>query len=159
MCPSLTLVGTSTNVHILSRLIPYLMITGIYGSSKSAATTISEVLRLELKPLGVRVITGLIGGVETPIHQNAGDLVLPETSYYHSVKDVISEIHSGAKKAAQPVDVTARAIAGDIVNGKSGRIWRGSFSSTLGWLASLLPYSALVFMVSSDKKLENVQAP
>lgn len=121
---------------------------------------ISEVLRLELQPLGIRVVTGMVGGVETPIHQNSGDLVLPETSYYKAVKDVISKVNAGdAKPRSQPVDVTARSIANDIVNGKSGKIWRGGLASILGWVASVVPYSVLVSIVSNGKELERVPVP
>lgn len=121
---------------------------------------ISEVLRLELQPLGIRVVTGMIGGVETPIHQNSGDLALPANSYYKSVKDVISDVNRGAKKPnAQPVDVTARAIANDIVGGKSGKIWRGGMASILSWVSSLVPYSVLVSIVSNGKELGKIEAP
>lgn len=137
------------------------MVAGVYSSSKSAATMISETLRLELKPLGVRVITGMIGAVDTPIHQKAGELVLPDKSYYHGVKDIISKVASGELKASsQPAEVTGRKVAGDIVEGKSGRIWRGGFASILGWLtATLLPYPILVAVLSNDKKLGDVKAP
>lgn len=40
---------------------------GIYFASKAAANSISETLRLEMKPLGVRVVTAMVGAVTTPL--------------------------------------------------------------------------------------------
>ncbi|RYP74976.1 hypothetical protein DL771_002624 [Monosporascus sp. 5C6A] len=49
-------------------LIPW---GGIYSSSKAAVKQLSEILRVELEPLGVRVVTALIGAVDTQIFANS----------------------------------------------------------------------------------------
>lgn len=43
---------------------------GLYHSSKAAVTILSETLRLELAPLGVTVITGMLGSIRTNFHSN-----------------------------------------------------------------------------------------
>lgn len=43
----------------------------------------SETLRVEMKPLGVRVVTVMCGSANTPIFNKAnGQLQLPDNSYY-----------------------------------------------------------------------------
>ncbi|KAK6066088.1 short chain dehydrogenase [Seiridium cupressi] len=58
--------------------------TGIYNSSKAATTKLSEGLRIELAPLGVRVVAVMLRGVETTGNDpaNKNDLELPVGSYY-----------------------------------------------------------------------------
>ncbi|KAK0625508.1 putative short-chain dehydrogenase/reductase [Bombardia bombarda] len=130
---------------------------GIYSSSKVAARRISETLRIELAPLGVRVITCMAGAIHTPIHTNAGELRLPEGSYYTVVRDTISKQREGAMKpGAQTPDVTAKSIVNDIVAGKSGEIWRGGLSSLVRYLAALVP-GVLEYIINGDKDLPLVK--
>ncbi|KAI1781437.1 hypothetical protein F4818DRAFT_436629 [Hypoxylon cercidicola] len=44
---------------------------GIYNTSKAAVKQLSEVLRVELETLGVRVVTVLIGAVDTTMFANS----------------------------------------------------------------------------------------
>jgi 1-acylglycerone phosphate reductase len=62
---------------------------GIYNASKAALIAASEGWRLELAPLGVRVITLITGGIATNFLTNLQTVELPEDSYYICVKDVI----------------------------------------------------------------------
>ncbi|KAK8047613.1 NADPH-dependent 1-acyldihydroxyacetone phosphate [Apiospora saccharicola] len=79
---------------------------GIYSTSKAAAKQLSEVLRVELEPLGVRVVTAIIGAVDTPIFENShpGPLKMPSTSYCEPIRPFISEIREGKK---QPEGLTS----------------------------------------------------
>ncbi|KAF5015382.1 hypothetical protein F66182_13309, partial [Fusarium sp. NRRL 66182] len=113
---------------------------GIYNSSKAATALISETLRLELAPLGVRVITAMVGGVNTKFFADRSDLTLPQESYYRPILDKIDHENKGLQytpSMKQDVDVFARNIVNDVVGGKSGLVWRGK-SSSMAWLASVL---------------------
>jgi 1-acylglycerone phosphate reductase len=131
-------------------------LAGVYGSSKIAAQRLSDTLRIELEPLGIKVITGMIGAIHTPIHDNAGDLHLPEGSYYHVVKETIRKQRQGQMKpGSETPEQTAKNIVADIVNGKTGPIWRGGMASTVRYLAALLP-GVLGYIVNGDKGLKDV---
>ncbi|KAJ5557155.1 NAD(P)-binding protein, partial [Penicillium frequentans] len=108
---------------------------GIYTSSKSAITTISETLRLELAPIGINVLTVMVGTVTTSFHSNEPEVSLPSSSIFLGVRDTIAQWASGqAGPRGCPVQTFADSIVDDIM-GKSGMIWRGP-NSTLLWFAS-----------------------
>lgn len=130
---------------------------GTYGSSKAAATLLSETLRLELGPLGVRVITVMTGIVDTPINAKQGELVLPENSYYRVVKDRIAVFRDGsAYPTKQHPDVIAKNIVKDVVGGSSSYTWRGQ-SASLAWFCfTFIPNRLLVYILNNDKGLADV---
>jgi short-subunit dehydrogenase len=62
---------------------PYL---GLYVSSKAAIQMASDTLRVELRPLGVNVITGMVGMVESKFHDNLAEVVVKDDSLYKSAE-------------------------------------------------------------------------
>ncbi|KAK3327467.1 putative short-chain dehydrogenase/reductase [Cercophora scortea] len=133
--------------------------SGIYNSSKAAEVSISESLRLELAPLGVRVLTAMVGAVHTPIHDKAGALNLPETSYYQAAQKVIADQRAGVLKTnSQAVDVTARSLVRDVESGRVGKVWRGGLASTVRYSVRLLPRGILERAANRVKGLEIVRA-
>lgn len=103
---------------------------GIYGSSKAALNSISETLRLELRPLGIKVITAMVGHISTNFDSNNSNWTgLPDTSHYKSIEAQISrtargEIGNGKSK----VEDLARQLVDDVVVGggvEGGQVWRG----------------------------------
>ncbi|KAK0629350.1 hypothetical protein B0T17DRAFT_488736 [Bombardia bombarda] len=134
--------------------------SGIYTSSKAAASRISETLRIEMAPLGVKVQTQMVGAVHTPIHVNSGELVLPEKSYYRQVFDVISAQRKGDLKAgSQPAAKTAKNIVSDIVNGRTGQNWRGGLASAVWFVTSFLPGWLIQYLASANSKLDTIPQP
>jgi 1-acylglycerone phosphate reductase len=130
---------------------------GVYSSSKVAAKQISETLRIELQPLGVTVITAMIGAVHTPIHDKAGELVLPEGSYYQSVRETINDQRKGmTKPGSQQVDVTAKNLVNDIVAGRAGLVWRGGTATLVRYLVWLLPSGLFEHVVNDGRGLNKV---
>ncbi|EED21431.1 short-chain dehydrogenase/reductase, putative [Talaromyces stipitatus ATCC 10500] len=130
---------------------------GIYNSSKAATTLLSETLRLELSPLGVRVITAMTGAVNTQFFADRTDLILPETSYYQPIRDVIDRENKGLIYTnKQDVDVYAKNLVNDIVSGKSGLVWRGQSSSMAWLLSAILPGRLLAYLVNGDKGLDEL---
>jgi 1-acylglycerone phosphate reductase len=143
---------------------PYLFVdtdaaTGVYSSSKVAAKQISETLRVELQPLGVTVITAMVGAVHTPIHDKAGELVLPAGSYYQSVRETINDQRKGLKKpGSQEVDVTAKNLVNDIVAGRAGLVWRGGTATLVRYLGWLLPSGLFEHVVNDGRGLKQVHS-
>lgn len=136
---------------------------GLYDSSKAAVTIISETMRLELAPLGVTVVTGMLGNIESNFHTNDSWQGLSESSRYKSVEPQITKTAEGKlgpkKKKA---DDFARRFVNDVLSGASGQIWRGTMAQTtriIGHHAPasvldrmLLPSSGLVDMTKKASK-------
>jgi 1-acylglycerone phosphate reductase len=136
----------------------------MYTSSKAALTQASEAWRLELAPLGVRVITLMTGGVATNFTGNIPALELPKSSYYLGVKDVIREQQS-QKPEEIPMGVKPEAFAQDVLrlvereatgtdNGvpglgciltpHAGKVWIGGGAGLVKWTLWLSPQSVIV---------------
>ncbi|KAL4909238.1 hypothetical protein BDW74DRAFT_174438 [Aspergillus multicolor] len=112
-----------------------------YNASKAAVRMYGESLRLEVAPLGVKVVTVMTGLVATKIFENAPHEELPESSYYTAAGPQIAELASGAKHAASwmPANVYANKVVDDVLRGCNGMTWRGG-ATFLGWLIySYLP--------------------
>lgn len=94
----------------------------------------SEVLRLEVAPLGVKVITIMTGIVATNMFSNSPQDALPENSYYKVANEDIAVLASGEKfvGTAMPPAVYAKGVVNDVLGGHSGMTWRGKIAS-MGW--------------------------
>ncbi|KAI4727251.1 hypothetical protein E4T49_05015 [Aureobasidium sp. EXF-10728] len=148
--------GTVCNISSIAATMP-LAWGGVYSSSKVAAKQISETLRVEMQPLGVNVITAMVGAVHTPIHDKAGELVLPAGSYYQSVRETINDQRKGLKKpGSQEVDITAKNLVGDIVVGRAGLVWRGGTATLVRYLGWFLPSSLFEHVVNDGRGLKEV---
>jgi 1-acylglycerone phosphate reductase len=133
-------------------------VAGIYSSSKVAAKQISETSRVELQPLGVIVITAMVGAVHTPIHEKAGELVLPAGSYYQNVKDIINDQRKGLRKpGSQEVDVMAVNLVKDIVAKRTDLVWRGGTATIVRYLSWLLPSNLFEHVVNNGRGLNGVR--
>lgn len=97
----------------------------------------SETLRLELAPLGVRVITLMAGNVQTNISVNAErPAALPLTSQYLPIeKDIITE----RKWDEMDRNEFAKKVVNDVLGGVSGKVWLGTSTGTVRWAVPLMP--------------------
>ncbi|KAK1249003.1 hypothetical protein MKX08_007223 [Trichoderma sp. CBMAI-0020] len=115
-------------------------ISAIYGSSKTALAIAGEAWRLELQPLGVRVITVQTGVVESQFFEGLQGFHLPETSYYRPIEDQLCRRAEGeAGYKAMRADLYAEQVARDVIGGKNGKIWRGSMAAPVKYLMWWLP--------------------
>ncbi|KAI0842741.1 putative short-chain dehydrogenase/reductase [Hypoxylon sp. FL0890] len=86
---------------------------GVYNSSKAAMTFLSETWKIELEPLGVRVVTAMIGAINTQIYTKY-EMALPQDSYYKPIEDIIASQARGElqEPVNEPVHITARNVSG-----------------------------------------------
>jgi 1-acylglycerone phosphate reductase len=135
--------------------------TGIYNSSKSATTAISETLRIELAPLGVRVVTALLGGISTNGNDpgRKGDIELPASSYYQKIRDILNHHYKGLQFTKKhDINVAAGHIVDDVLSGNSIFIRRGEGSS-LSWICNMLfPHALLTSMLNGKSGLADLSA-
>lgn len=102
---------------------------------------ISEGLRLELKPFGVKVVTVLVGAVETQLFDNAPEHHLPPTSLYRPAEKEIGDWATGRDMKGQSGkrEDFACALVKDILGGASGRVYCGNMSTMLRIVTSIFP--------------------
>jgi 1-acylglycerone phosphate reductase len=125
-----TIINTSSIVSI----VPF-GFAAQYNASKAAIASYSDTLRIELAPLGIKVVTLFMGEVSTvlmsPDHVSFG----PD-SLYTEVEAVVQErSRSHTAEAMKPAEF-ARQVASGILStpalGKSEYLWKGS-SAFLVW--------------------------
>ncbi|KAK7418445.1 NADPH-dependent 1-acyl dihydroxyacetone phosphate reductase [Neonectria punicea] len=116
--------GLILNISSTSSVVPYLF-GAIYSSTKGAINTYSRAARMELRPLGVRVMVAMTGTVRSNIASHF-DRALPAGSYYAPVGDVFQRrLTFSQNTATMPTEVYARKIAAQALRGEG---WLG------GWL-------------------------
>ena len=113
-----------------------LPITGTYSSSKAAANMMTETLRVELAPFGVRVIALMTGSVKSNFTHNLPSSnaevphELPEDSIYRVVPGglkMMTDPEPLIMKDAMDAHVWAEQVVGDLSRANSPhQIWRGA---------------------------------
>ncbi|RYP07569.1 hypothetical protein DL765_009119 [Monosporascus sp. GIB2] len=132
---------------------------GMYQASKAATEMMSETLRLELLPLGVRVISLITGAVDTNIMKTSPKDTLPDTSYYKfkEAETAISKLTSGNDGVKRtPREVFAKQVVGDILVGTTGKIWRGQIAFMVSILSKFMPASVLDSTLLGNSGLKGV---
>jgi len=93
-----------------------------------------------MAPLGVKVVTAMTGAVTTNFFANASEYHLPPASRYTPVEKNIADMAKGIDPATRiTAEEYAERVVGDVIGGASGRIWRGTMATTVGWLVILTP--------------------
>jgi 1-acylglycerone phosphate reductase len=112
--------------------------TGIYGSSKAAINHLSNTLRLELEPLGIKVITVIAGIISSKFHANMSPSTfsLPPDSQYKSMEGVMRDMNEGKGMAANasPAESFAEEVYRDTVGGRRGNTYSGALGWTGKWV-------------------------
>ena len=119
--------------------------SGVLAASKIALTTVSETLRLELAPLGVKVVSVETGAVRSRGQTKLPQLKLPQESYYRNVEeDIVKRSRGEDGFRRMNTKVYADRVVQDILGGASGLVWRGSQATTIKWSSALLPTFMMV---------------
>ncbi|KAK3050519.1 hypothetical protein LTR09_008158 [Extremus antarcticus] len=110
----------------------------IYGASKAALIRAGEAWRLELAPLGVRVLTLVTGGIATKFLENLQPLELPEGSYYAGIKDIIEKQEENISFGMKP-EVLAEDVRRRVERGETGKVWVAGGATLIKWFIWLVP--------------------
>jgi 1-acylglycerone phosphate reductase len=125
---------------------------GIFSSSKTATARLSETMRLELEPLGVRVVTIMCGSADTPMFTKpSGQMKLPESSHYYHVQDAAYKERMDHLSKAMQVDVLADKLVSDILGGAKGLIWHGAFATIVRFTTWAFPTWYLDRLINADR--------
>lgn len=138
---------------------------GTYNASKAAANALTETLRLELAPFGIKVVALLTGSVRSKFFDNQVDATggrpLPEDSIYRVVPGGIKMMQNPRdliSKVAMNADLWAGQVVKDLSRASPPhQIWRGQDASLIR-LALHLPIGLADSSLSSLTKLDEVYA-
>lgn len=153
--------GTIVNISSIGSLIPFLYGSS-YNASKAALAHWGNTLRVEMAPLGVRVITVISGEISTNILKGDANRELPEGSYYSPLaqefKKHVTRVPAGAtdrlKYASHVVQQSLRATP-------PAWYWYGSFTGLtrfldiFGWRTA---WDSIMWSMFSLGKLKDAHA-
>ncbi|KAL2788008.1 NAD(P)-binding protein [Aspergillus keveii] len=121
--------GCFVNVSSLAGVVlaPWI---AFYASSKAAVKAYSEALRLEMAPLGVKVITVMSGVVHTNIFVNNPEPDLPDDSMWKGAQKEVR--YNAAGTAQSPMGVSpeefAKGAVESVLGGSNGQVFKGGMA-------------------------------
>lgn len=107
-----------------------------YNASKAAVASYSDTLRLELQPLGVRVVTLYMGEVSTPLMAVENIRFGPD-SIYAEVEDAVKSRTTTHLEKTMPPAEFARQVVSELVGGYKPYLWKGTNAFTV-WLLNAI---------------------
>ncbi|KAJ4297937.1 NADPH-dependent 1-acyl dihydroxyacetone phosphate reductase [Kalmusia sp. IMI 367209] len=149
--------GTIVQTGSVAAVMPYVF-ASVYAASKAALHAYSNTLRVELAPLGVRVITIITGGVKSNIARTHREL--PPGSYYVPIADQYERRLTLSQQLGMDTKQYARScvrhvIGGDRLFGAVSRrwVWEGKMSWIIWFAWSWLPHAVLDWYFALNFKL------
>jgi 1-acylglycerone phosphate reductase len=126
---------------VLARL-PFVF-SSAYNASKAAVATYSDTLRIELDPLGIKVVTLFMGEVATKLMSADNISFHPESLYIDALEGAKERSRKHAKES-MGAEEFARQVVQQILVKNSGRaqgeyLWKGTnawviwFLNAVGW--------------------------
>lgn len=127
-----------------------------YNASKAALHAYSDTLRVELAPLGVRVVTVVTGGVKSNIART--HRVLPPDSYMQPLAADYERRLTHSQQLGMDTKQYARSCVRQVLGGdglfrKQRWIWEGKMSWIVWFAWTYLPVSVLDYYFTSVFKL------
>ena len=120
---------------------------GAYCASKAAVHALSDALRMELAPFGVRVMEVQPGAINTHFAKNAGaqaELLINEQSPWWPLRDGVRARSQASQDKPTPANVFATDVLKAVQQPQPPRLLRsGNGSRALPLMAALLPKGLL----------------
>jgi NAD(P)-dependent dehydrogenase (short-subunit alcohol dehydrogenase family) len=120
---------------------------GAYCASKAAVHALSDALRMELAPFGVRVMEVQPGAIDTHFAKNAGaqaELLINEKSPWWPLRDGIRARSQASQDKPTPASTFAADVLQAVQQSQPPRLLRsGNGSRALPLMAALLPKGLL----------------
>lgn len=149
--------GLVVNISSVSGVVatPF---AGPYCASKAALNAASDSLRMELRPLGVRVVTVQPGGIQSSFgHSAASQVSLAEASPYQAIKDGVLARANDSQTRAMPAQTFARLLVETLSRPDCPAVVRlGEKSRLLPGLKWLLPTRRLDAILSRRYGLDRL---
>ncbi|KAI4933910.1 uncharacterized protein J4E92_003579 [Alternaria infectoria] len=152
--------GTIVQTGSLAGIMPYVW-GAPYNASKAALHAYSDTLRVELAPLGVRVVNVVTGGVTSNIARThrtlpPGSYMQPLAAEYERRLKHSQELGMDTKQYAS--SCVRQVLAGDGILSKTRWIWEGKMSWVVWFAWTYLPTAALDLYFTRTFKLNKLRA-
>ncbi|KAF1916841.1 hypothetical protein BDU57DRAFT_517184 [Ampelomyces quisqualis] len=147
--------GTIVQTGSVAGLMPYAW-GAPYNASKAALHAFSDTLRVELAPLGVRVVNVVTGGVLSNIART--HRTLPPDSYNQPLADEYERRLTHSQQVGMNTEQYARSCVRQVLGGdglffKQRWIWEGKMSWIVWFAWSYLPSAVFDFYFTTKFKL------
>jgi NAD(P)-dependent dehydrogenase (short-subunit alcohol dehydrogenase family) len=118
---------------------------GAYCASKAALHALSDAMRMELEPLGVRVVTVQPGGIKSKFGDNAEhEIQFPKDSPYAAISKSIQGRAKMSQIGATPAEAFAKTVVNHLLDKNANPVCRaGKHSTRLPMLKLMLPTKTL----------------
>lgn len=130
--------GTVVNIGSIGGIIPYVY-GASYNASKAALHHYGNTLRVEMAPLGVRVVNVISGEVGTNILKRDSDRKIPADSLYTPLQDDFVSHVSRTPATTTPGEYATAVIREVTKRAPRAWFWYGSQTFTVRWCDALLP--------------------
>ena len=115
---------------------------GIYSASKAALAMLTDTLRLEVAPFGIRVVELKTGTVESNFHEHGGKAVLSADSLYAPIKAEMEALINGTAKEdtsrRMDASVWAKQVVSQLVKSDPPtKVWKGGAAGVIYWVTTL----------------------
>ncbi|KAI6878416.1 hypothetical protein KC360_g8479 [Hortaea werneckii] len=135
---------------------------GSYQASKSALSSLSNNMRVEFAPFGVKVVTLETGDVRTGFwtFASANGATLPPVSLYHPIKDAAEKTMRGQGNppGQHTREKWAKAVIDDILQSRPpSHVRRGYLATTLYVVSLLMPFWLLDWLYTRACGLDKLR--
>lgn len=113
--------GTIVMIGSLAGLMPYVF-GSVYNASKAALHAYANTLRVEMAPLGVKVVLVVTGGVKTRLTTRV-ERVLEKGSWYEALEGEYLERQKHSRTVGMEVEAYAESVVKQIVRGGGSWVW------------------------------------
>ncbi|KAJ3547402.1 hypothetical protein NM208_g1535 [Fusarium decemcellulare] len=128
-----------------------------YNASKAAVASYSDTLRLELQPLGVKVVTLYMGEVSTPLMATE-NINFGAHSLYRDVEEAVkARTTTHLEKTMQPAEF-ARQVVASVIHGKDAFMWKGSNAFVVWLLNAVGPRKVFDSVMLKNAGLHTAEA-
>ncbi|CAH0348197.1 SDR family oxidoreductase [Aquabacterium sp. CECT 9606] len=149
--------GTVVNISSVSGVMPT-PFAGAYCASKAALNAASDALRMELRPLGIDVVTVQPGGIQSSFGDRAADQVnLARDSPYQAVRQGVLSRANESQEQAMPAAAFADALVHQLKQPRPPAVIRlGKKSTLMPLLKQMLPTALLDSILSKRFQLNRL---
>ena len=149
--------GTVVNISSVSGVMPT-PFAGAYCASKAALNALSDSLRMELRPLGIDVVTVQPGGIQSSFGDRAADEVnMAADSPYQAIREGVLARANESQSEAMPADAFADALVLQLSSAQPPAMIRlGQKSSLMPFMKQALPTAWLDRILSTRFQLDRL---
>ncbi|KAJ3040479.1 hypothetical protein HK097_002556 [Rhizophlyctis rosea] len=143
--------GLIVNIGSITSFVPTPW-GGPYAASKACVKSLSSVMRMEMKPFGIRVLHVALGGVTTNLPQNSAsqtDANPPNLHYYLPFLQIALAARNKTNAAGgmHPDEFARRLVSKCLDSWFLPTTWWTGAKNNLAWVLSSLPESIMEHLV------------